>query len=87
MAAIVVANTAISLRWSHLKFFALLVTNLGLIYFLSRFFSDAENFPLGTALFFAFLISLLLSLYDRYKPIHDARFPGTGLERRFRSRA
>ena len=42
---------------------------------LSRFFSDAENFPLGTALFFAFLISLLISLYDRYKPIYDARFP------------
>ena len=87
VAAIVVANTAISLRWSHLEFVALLVTNLGLIFLLSRFFTDAENFPLGTALFFAFLIALLLSLYDRYKPIHDARFPGTGLERSFRSRA
>ncbi len=32
VAAIVVANTAISLRWSHLEFFALLVTNLGLIF-------------------------------------------------------
>ena len=66
------------------EFGALLVTNLGLIYVLSRFFTDAENFPLGTALFFAFLISLLISLYDRYKPIYEARFPGTGLEWTFR---
>ncbi len=74
IALIVIANTAISLRWTSLEFGALLVTNLGLIYLLSRFFSPAENFPLGTALFFAFLIALLISLYDRYKPIHDARF-------------
>jgi hypothetical protein len=74
VAVIVVANTAISLRWKRLEFGALLLTNLGLIYLGSRFFSPAENFPLGTALFFAFLISLLIALYDRYKPIHDARF-------------
>jgi hypothetical protein len=86
VALIVAANTAISLRWSYMEFGALLFTNLGLIFVLSRFFSDAENFPLGTALFFAFLISLLISLYDRYKPIYEARFPDTGLEWTFRSR-
>ena len=84
VALIVAANTAISLRWSYMEFGALLFTNLGLIFVLSRSFSDAENFPLGTALFFAFLISLLISLYDRYKPVYEARFPGTGLERTFR---
>lgn len=73
VALIVFANAAITLRWTSLEFGALLVTNLALIFALSRFFSDVENFPLGTALFFAFLISLLTSLYDRYKPIHDAR--------------
>jgi len=72
--AIVLANTAISMWILRAEFPALLVINLGLIYIQSRFFSDAENFPLGTALFFAFLISLLLYLYDRYKPVHDARF-------------
>ena len=41
---------------------------------LSTFFSPAENFPLGTALFFAFLITLLLWLYDVYKPVYDVRF-------------
>ena len=44
------------------------------IYLLSTFFSPAENFPLGTALFFAFLITLLLWLYDVYKPVYDVRF-------------
>jgi hypothetical protein len=27
-----------------------------------------------SSLFCAFLISLLISMYDRYKPVHDARF-------------
>ena len=44
------------------------------IYLLSTFFSPAEDFPLGTALFFAFLITLLLWLYDVYKPVYDVRF-------------
>ncbi len=73
VALIVCANAAITLRWTSLEFGALLVTNLGLIFVLSRFLTATENFPLGTALFFAFLIALLISLYDRYKPIHDAR--------------
>lgn len=79
VAVIVAANTAIS-AWdarrqsSGLGFGALLTANLGLIYLTSRFFTAAENFPLGTALFFAFLITLLLWLYDVYKPVFDVRF-------------
>ena len=82
--AIVCANTAIS-TWSArserlsvgssaASFGSLLAVNLGLIYLISRTFSAAENFPLGTALFFAFLITLLLWLYDVYKPVYDVRF-------------
>lgn len=71
---IVCANTALSTWLARTEFPALLVVNLGLIFVLSRFFTAAENFPLGTALFFAFLISLLIFLYDRYKPVHEARF-------------
>ena len=63
-----------ALRSRTCEFGALLVVNLGLIYLVSRFFSDAEDFPLGTALFFAFLITLLISLYDLYKPVYDERF-------------
>jgi hypothetical protein len=86
--AIVCANTAISM-WSArrerltfessgLTFAGLLAINLGFIYLLSRFFSPAEDFPVGTALFFAFLISLLTWLYDLYKPIYDVRFSDEG---------
>ena len=80
VAVIVVANTAVSMfsarsRRVHNESFAgLLAANLAFIYLLSTFFSPAENFPLGTALFFAFLITLLLWLYDVYKPVYDVRF-------------
>ena len=77
---IVIANTAVSM-WSarserirNESFAGLLAANLAFIYLLSTFFSAAENFPLGTALFFAFLITLLLWLYDVYKPVYDVRF-------------
>lgn len=72
--AIVAANEAISARFGLAELPALLVVNLGLIFVASRFFTPVENFPLGTALFFAFLISVLTWLYDRCKPIHEARF-------------
>jgi hypothetical protein len=81
--AIVCASSAISawyagsgrrrLESEALEFAALIVVNLGLVYITSRLISDAEDFPLATGLFFAFLITLLLSLYDLYKPIYDAR--------------
>lgn len=83
--AIVLINTAIShysKRTELMEFPTLLMINLGLIFVQSRFFTDAENFPLGTALFFAFLISLLLYLYDRYKPVLESRFPQTRLSAR-----
>jgi hypothetical protein len=69
--AIVCANTA--LRGRVPTFVARLVVNLGLIYLGSRLISDADDFPLGTGLFFAFLITLVISLYDVYKPIYEAR--------------
>lgn len=75
--ALIVGATAAISTWLArlLEFGALLVVNLGLIFLLSRFFTAAENFPLGTALFFAFLLSVLTYLYDRYKPVHEARWP------------
>jgi hypothetical protein len=69
--AIVCANTALSGRIP--AFAVRLVVNLGLIYLGSRLLSDADDFPLGTGLFFAFLITLLTSLYDLYKPLYEAR--------------
>jgi hypothetical protein len=34
----------------------------------------ADTIPLTTALFFAFLITLVIWLYDVYKPMYDVRF-------------
>ncbi|HET6548196.1 MAG TPA: hypothetical protein VFG79_07070, partial [Solirubrobacter sp.] len=67
-AAVVGADSAISAwRERPLRFGALVAVNLGLVYLGSRLLSDAEDFPLGTGLFFAFLIALLVTLYDRYR--------------------
>ena len=56
-------------------FVGLLATNLAFVYLGSRLLSHNETFPLGTGLFFALLLTLLTWLYDRYKPVHDARAP------------
>ena len=47
--------------------------NLGFVYLGSRLISDAEDFPVGTGLFFAFLITLLTTLYDRYRRVFSLR--------------
>ncbi|HEX6025326.1 MAG TPA: hypothetical protein VFZ00_25260 [Solirubrobacter sp.] len=75
VAAVVVANTAIS-RWRArtARFGVLLAINLGFVYAGSRLLSDSEDFPVGTGLFFAFLITLLTTLYDRYRRIYELRF-------------
>ena len=71
VAAIVCANTALS---GCVPIFAVrLVANLGLIYLGSRVLSDADDFPFGTGLFFAFLITLVVSLFDVYRPVYQAR--------------
>ena len=48
--------------------------NLGLVYLGSRLISDAEDFPVATGLFFAFLITLLTTLFDRYRRVYEVRF-------------
>jgi hypothetical protein len=39
---------------------------------------DEGSLNLGDTLFFVGLLSLITLLYDRYRPIADARFAGTG---------
>jgi hypothetical protein len=87
VAVIVCANTAISMAYarserlsiesSAISFAALLAVNLGFVYVVSRVFSSADTVRLATALFFAFLITLLIWLYDVYKPTYDVRFTVT----------
>ena len=83
VAAIVVVNTAITLagRSLHVPLRRRLVANLGLIYLGAGSSRDAEDFPLGTGLFFAFLITLLIWLYDLYKPVYESRTAAYGGDR------
>ena len=54
------------------SFAARVVVNFGLIIVLQVFW-DAD-LVLGDVLFFLFLFSVLITLYDRYRPVHEYRF-------------
>jgi hypothetical protein len=85
---IVGANTAISMRFALSgragggravgRFAALVVANLALV-FLGHSLLAGDSFQLGTGLFFAGLITLILWLFDVYRPIYDARFDSSPL--------
>jgi len=55
------------------RFVALVAANLALV-FLGQLLLGGDAFQLGTGLFFAGLITLILWLFDMYRPIYDARF-------------
>jgi hypothetical protein len=84
VALMIVANTALSAwlarrgltRASALRELAALATaNTALILLFAGLLPGAnESLDVGTALFFALLLTLLVTLYDRYRPIHLARF-------------
>lgn len=81
--AVVCANTAISLAYARsrrvtveaaaARFATLLAANLALVYLASHLIGESEDFPLGEGLFFAFLVTLILWLYDAYRPVREAR--------------
>ncbi len=90
--AIVIANTAVS-HWvarrggtrsgssTFVAFPLFLLLNLGFVFaawFVLERTADDE-FPLGNGLFFAYLIAIVIWLYDRYKPVRDVRFDGSPL--------
>ena len=51
--------------------------NLTLVLAASLALSDRADFQLGAGLFFVLLITLIIWLYDVYKPVHDVRFDGS----------
>ena len=59
---VVMANTLLT----RLPSAALLAANLVLIYIASLILTGAADFQLGAGLFFAFLLTLIIVLYDRY---------------------
>ncbi len=74
--ALVAANLAIAAwlpagRAAHAAL--LLVINFVLIYAGSRALSDRGNLPVATGLFFAYLTTLIVVLYDTYRPVRAAR--------------
>jgi hypothetical protein len=81
---IVGANAAISIadaRHGRLgrtpagaRFAVLLAINLALVFAASSLLSDRADFQLGAGCFFALLITLIIWLYNVYKPVHDVRF-------------
>ena len=82
--AIVLANAAISLAAARrggfglesaaARYAALLATNLGLVYLANALLSERRDFDLGYGLFFAFLITTIIWLYDAFRPVYDLRF-------------
>jgi hypothetical protein len=84
IALIVAANAAISMGFvlrTHVglasataRFGALVGINLVLVFVANLVLADDDDFQFGSGLFFAFLITLIIWLYDVYKPAYDARF-------------
>ncbi|MFA9272377.1 MAG: hypothetical protein ACEQSX_16810 [Baekduiaceae bacterium] len=81
VACVVVANAAITIGTGGLagvaaagsRFAALLAVNLLLVFAASAVLTGAADFQLGAGLFFAFLLSVIIGLYDVCKPVGDAR--------------
>jgi hypothetical protein len=70
--ALVAANLAIATRAGRgVHFVLLLAINFVLIYAGSRALSDRGNLPLATGLFFAYLTTLIVVLYDTYRAARD----------------
>jgi hypothetical protein len=71
---LVVANLAIS-TWGRrrLHFTLLLAINFILVYAGSRALSDRGSLPVATSLLFAYLTTLIVVLYDTYRPVRAAR--------------
>src|SRR5262245_55505140 len=72
--ALVAANLAIATWGGHgLHFALLLAINFALIYAGSRALSDRGNLTVVTGLVFAYLTTLIVVLYDAYRPVRAAR--------------
>jgi len=89
VAAIVLADAAISLAAARRggfgpesaagRYAALLATNFVLVYLANALLADRRTFELEHGLFFAFLITTLIWLYDAFRPVYDLRFAERGL--------
>ena len=84
VAAIVLANAAISLAAARrggfglesaaARYATLLATNLALVYVANALLGERRDFDLGYGLFFGFLITTIIWLYDAFRPVYVERF-------------
>jgi hypothetical protein len=87
--AIVLANAAISLAAARrggfglesaaARYAALLAANLVLVYLANALLGERRDFDLEYGLFFAFLITTIIWLYDAFRPVYDLRFADSAL--------
>jgi hypothetical protein len=87
VSAIVLANTVVSLGIarhgglgigsSTVLYLIRFALNFALLYLAGQIAGEREPAPLGHALFFAQLITLITWLYDWYRPLYEARFRQT----------
>jgi hypothetical protein len=60
------------------SFFALALAN-GVVVLVGELLDEDDELPIGNLLFFVLLLTLIVTLYDRYQPFHGVRF-GRGYE-------
>ena len=86
VAALVALNTLVSLwavrrgkaklEWTIRAFVELMILNAGLMLVFAFLERDGGDFNPWSLLFFAYLITLIVVLYDRYRSVYEARFGG-----------
>lgn len=64
------------LRWTFRAFFELIVLNAGLMIVFSLVLRDGGSLDPWNLLFFSYLLTLIIVLYDRYRSVYEARFAG-----------
>jgi hypothetical protein len=70
---LVAVNVAIATRGAGASFALLLAINFSVIYAGGRALSDRGHLPIVTGLFFSYLTTLIVVLYDSYRPVRAAR--------------
>jgi hypothetical protein len=68
------AETAALLALLAAELVVLLGVNLALVYIASRWIGERDDFPIGEGLLFAALGTLILWLYDAYRPLAEISF-------------
>ncbi|MGD9711703.1 MAG: hypothetical protein AB7V46_06510, partial [Thermomicrobiales bacterium] len=64
------------------SFLGTIAVNAAVVFVLRAIVPGDRNFHWAAALFFVFLISVLIAFYDRYRPVYLARFGDDRVEKR-----